>query len=259
MTQTITHTEELGGRTYYVLASEGLPALGLRGDSEGRIWRFTGTATAPKEELYLDPAALTHAPFSSGLGAFPDSVVERGGDALLREDRIFVRGLGLVQSEARLMSGSSGGFASGQYLVEARLDGIHLSIPAARLSLSVENNLLDVTGKKVTNCAVPSYCVACGLIGADPPGTYKPCAQARVESHASTAYTLELELANAAGQVVFRAPQSAGDPGALLRYVQLRLYSAPNAPLPPGPYLVLTRLKSGTDVLATSSIALQIF
>ena len=47
---------------------------------------------------------------------------------------------------------------------------------------------LDVTGKNVTNCAIPCYFAACGLAGpVDPPGTYKPCARARVASASPSA------------------------------------------------------------------------
>ncbi len=259
VTRSITGTEELGGQTYYVLTSDGAVIMHLRGDPDGRIWRFTGTNAAPKEDLLLDPSVVAHAPFNSPLGAFPDAALQTLGDPLGREDQIYVRGLGLAQTESRLLSGSSGGFSSGLYLAEARLDGIRVAIPTPKLSLSLENSELDVTGKKVTNCAVPYYCAACGFGGADGPGVYKPCAQVRLEGNASSAYTLELELLNEAGEVVFRAPEASGGPGDWLRYVQVQLYSQPNRPIPLGAYSVVTRLKNNGVTLATSTRALQIF
>jgi hypothetical protein len=157
-----------------------------------------------------------------------------------------------------MLSGSSGGFLSGLELVEARQEGgIRLALPARRFSLSIENTTLDVTAKKVTNCAVPSYCVACGLIGADPPGTYKPCVQARLEAGAASPYTLELELADTAGEVIFRAPEFAAG-GDSLRYVQLPLYSMPNRPFSAGWYIVTGRARSGGEVIGTASLLLRI-
>ena len=80
-----------------------------------------------------------------------------------------------------MLTGSSGGFTQGRTLVEATVAGIRFPAPAPALKLGMESLTLDVTGRHVTNCAVPCYFVACGLVpGADPPGTYKPCAQARV-------------------------------------------------------------------------------
>lgn len=147
-----------------------------------------------------------------------------------------MRGIGLVKSESRLLTGSSGGFAIGLELVEARLDGgLRLTVPAPLVSLSIEATVLNVSGRQVTNCAVPSYCVACGLIGADPPGTYKPCAQARVEASKPA----ELEVRNALGATVFRAPSSQ----AVFRYVQLPLYSKPNEPLLPGLYTLVATIE----------------
>ncbi len=256
--RSIARTEELGGQTYFVLTSDGAVLQRLRGDSEGRIWRFTGTATSPKEELLLDPQASTRGPFASELGSFPDAASQIVTEGLGRDDTVYVRGVGLMRTESRLLSGSSGGFSSGLYLVEARLDGIRLGLAAPRLSVSIESPVLDVTGKKVTNCAIPYYCVACGLIGADGPGVYKPCAQARVEANATTPFTVELELADAAGQVVFRGPQTAGGPGDAVRYIQLQLYAQPNAPFPPGTYSLTTRLRAGAVVLATATAVIQI-
>ena len=91
----------------------------------------------------------------------------------------------------------------------------------------------------------------------DTPGTYTPCAPARVESRASTPYVLDLELLDVAGQVVFRAPAASGV-GALVRYVQLPLYTRPNEPVRPGTYSLVARLRNGSEVRADSSLAVRI-
>jgi hypothetical protein len=169
-----------------------------------------------------------------------------------------VRGIGLAHTESQLRTGSSGGFTGNLDLVEVRMEGIRLAVPVPRLSVGMESAVLNVSGKKVTNCAVPSYCAACGLLGADPPGTYKPCVQARIEGRADTDYTFELELQDASGRVVYRAPAVAGASGELLNYVQLQLYAPPNQPVPAGMYTLVGRLKSGPDVLATAAFALRI-
>lgn len=252
--RTITHTEELGGKTYYAVSGGGSVALRLRGDADGRLWRFTGTASSPSEELLLPSAATRITPYQGPLGSFDDAVTVTGGDPLLRTEDVYVRGIGPVRSESRLLTGSSGGFTSGLELVEARLDGgLRLLLPMPRLSISVERTSLDVTGRNVTNCAVPSYCVACF---GDP--RYRPCARARLEAGASATYTVDLELVDAGGQVAFRAPAIGPQTSDLLAYVQLQLYSQPDVPLAPGLYTLHGRLRSGADLLAASSIQLRI-
>ncbi len=232
VTRTITGTEQVGGLTYYAVSDQaGQVAMRLRSDADGRILRLSGNA----EAILVDPKTASADSVTGPLGVFADAlrvVTTMGG--LIREETVYVRGIGLAKSSATMLSGSSGGFTSGLELVEARLDGgIRLVLPAAQVSLSIEKTVLDVTGRKVANCAVPSYCVACGLIGADPPGTYKPCVQARVEGRPGA----DLELHNAAGTTVFRAAALTGS----LRYVQVPLYSRPNEPLAPGLYTLVVK------------------
>ncbi len=236
---TVSGTEQAGGVTYSRITSDtGAVIYRLRADSGGRVLAWNGTA----ETVLLDPTSaprLARA-LAGPLGPFFDVLQVSGGTSLIREDSYYARGIGLVGSNAIMMSGSSGGFVFGLELVEARLDGgIRLALPTPQVSLSIENTLLDVTGRKVTNCAVPSYCVACGLIGADLPGTYRPCVQARVEGRPGA----EIELQNAAGQTVFRAAASS----APLRYIQVPLYSKANEPLAPGLYTLLARIRGEAE------------
>ncbi len=252
-TRTITRTEELGCRTYFVLTGD-VARTRLREDPEGRIWRFTGTAASPREEILLDPAKAIRAPFIHALGTFPEAASQNVSTGLELDSQVYARGIGLVRSQARLMTGSSGGFTDSLELVEVRLDGVRLALPAPQLSLSVESTALDVTNKRVTNCVIPIYCIACI---SDPAGTYKPCAQARVDVRASAPYALDLELVNSAGQAVYRAPAVNGV-GELLRYIQLPLYARRNEPFAPGTYTLVTRLRTGTEVRATSSLTVRI-
>ncbi len=232
LTRTITGTGQVNGLTYYTVSDQtGQVVMRLRLDADGRILRLAGNG----EAVLVDPRTALAASLTGPLGVFADAlrvVTTMGG--LIREESFYVRGIGLARSSATMLTGSSGGFVLGLELVEARLDGgIRLVLPAAQVSLSIEKTVLDVTGRKVTNCAVPSYCVACGLIGADPPGTYKPCVQARVEGRPGA----DLELRNPAGTAVFRAAALAGS----LRYVQVPLYSRPNEPLAPGLYTLVVK------------------
>ena len=204
-------------------------------------------ATHRRAKLLLDPTAARLGPHSFAFGTSPDAAFVTQTDSLVSTASVYVRGIGLSRSDQTLNTGSSGGFLAGQQLVEVRLaGGVHLSIRTSRIALSMENASLDLTNKKAPNCAVPSYCTACSLIGADPPNTYKPCAQARVEGSASGRYNFELELRDSTDQVVYRAQPSPAVNGDLLRYVQIQLYSSPNVPIPPGDYKLIGRLKSGT-------------
>jgi hypothetical protein len=134
------------------------------------------------------------------------------------------------------------------------------------VGLSVESNDLDVSGGNVTNCAIPCYFVACGITpGADPPGTYKPCFQARVRLEnlpVQDSTTLDLDLIDAGDRSVFHtsATVAAGQaqPDSIL-VRQLQLYTAPNQPVPPGTYRVQVKAKvsAGGDS-ATAVIPVQV-
>jgi hypothetical protein len=117
-----------------------------------------------------------------------------------------------------------------------------------------------VSGQKATNCAVPCYFVACGLVpGADPPGTYKPCAQARVGLANWPA------AASRAVRVQFVAPDGTtrfdqtlnldASPAESVIFVQVPLYSAPNLGLPAGLYQLLAKTVDGT---AQSALVVQV-
>ncbi len=186
---------------------------------------------------------------------------------LRRETGTFARGVGRINSRADSLTGSSGGFVDGLDLVYARIGGnIRFATPAVSIGLSAESNDLDVSGGNVTNCAVPCYFAACGITpGADPPGTYKPCFQARVRLEnlpVQDSTTLDLDLIDASEHSVYHtsATLAAGQaqPDSIL-VRQLQLYTAPNQPVPPGPYRVQVKAKvsAGGDT-ATAVIPVQV-
>ena len=264
VTLKVTGTQQTNGKTYFIISSVNFspPSVYMivRGDDAGRIWQLTGTAQNPQEALLFDPSTMSHAAYAGPLGTFPDSIsLSSNSGNLLLGTETFVRGIGLAHTYTTLQTGSSGGFTDGMDLVEARLaGGVQLSVPApARLSLSLENLLFDVTNHKVTDCSVPCYFVACYLApGADPPGTYKPCAQVRVEGGTNvSAFALELEVDDASGNAVYRAPSLGGQD---LEYVQIPLYSQPNQPFPLGQYQLIGRVSIPGEQIAVAQISFRI-
>jgi hypothetical protein len=163
----------------------------FRADDHGRVYILTGAG----EQLFLDTTntpdksavlQITGPPgsFRTDLGTFGDSLSYRNLiNSLLVENGTLVRGVGVVASEQDMLTGSSGGFFEARTLIEASLaGGLHFSLNASSLQLGIESLNLNVSGRQVTNCAIPCYFAACGLVpGTDPPDTYKPCARARIE------------------------------------------------------------------------------
>ncbi|MEO8100006.1 MAG: hypothetical protein ABI811_20065 [Acidobacteriota bacterium] len=261
----VTNQVQLGGRTYseisVIAATFTTPGyLFLREDSDGVIWRCTGTAGDPKETIYLNPKTERHAAFSNSLGNFPDAIFQTVQVPLQRDELVFVRGVGLATQRGTMLTGSSGGFTSSLELVEVRLaTGPHIAVSSPRIGVVAESARLDVTNHLVTNCAIPCYFAACGLGSpVDPPNTYKPCTRTRIEANAAVDFFAELTLLNSAGQAVYRTPAIAASPGELIRYVQVPLYSEPNKPLPAGQYKLVGRVSVGTTETATSSMTIEI-
>ncbi len=270
-TWTIDRSERIGEQTWYVLRFNDNPAAEtrLRSDSAGRIYFLTEQG----EQLWLDPtpspdpAAVvriqSRGPANiAGLGTFPDALqydsLQLG---LIRETGTFVRGLGWVRRNVQMLTGSSGGFVHGLDLVEARIGGmLRVAVPAPSLQLAAESLRLDVSGRQVTNCAVPCYFAACNLApGADPPGTYKPCFQVRVGLPA--AGSADIELLDASGRAVYRVTRTLPPDGArdALIYEQVPLYSVPNVPFPPGNYRVgATARLPGGEAAGSATLNIRI-
>jgi hypothetical protein len=237
------------GQEWFVVlqASADSPNAGseilMRSDDVGRVYRI---AADGRVELWLDPAEppdpaavlkiTGRGPYSFALGTFSDSLTYRVLQPLGLEVGTLVRGLGLATSRRDVLAGSSGGFGSDLELIQARVDGaVRSAGPDVSLGIAVESTDLDVTGQKVTNCAVPCYFVACYLVpGADPPGTYKPCFQVRVDA-AGLNGELQLDFLDSAGNALLHLEN------APTGFRQIPLYGKPNERYPPGMYRVRVR------------------
>lgn len=261
--QAITGQQTIGGQTYYVL-SQTVPGPAatlalLRSDSSGVIYQSVNGV----DQVYLDPTSAGVTNYSGALGIFNDAITPPaqiiGG--LLQTTSTYAGGIGLVSSQSIMLTGSSGGFVEGLDLVDVQIDGFHLSVPAPKIGLSIENSTLDLTNQLAPNCAVPCYFVACGLVpGSDPAGTYRPCVQTRIETTGAAAgYTVLLELLDSGGNAVFQSSMQPGSASSL-DYVRLPVYTG-NTPftlLPPGNYSLVGSMTMGGATLASASIAVQI-
>jgi len=261
VTRRVTRTEIIGGKLWFIVA-DGSVETPYRIDELGRVFQldFRGN-----EFLWLDPTPTPDpsatlkvlykgVPFRNALGAFQDSL-QYQISGFLSENGTFVRGIGFISKSQNLNAGSSGGFSESLDLAWARIGpNLRFGTPAIGIELSVESLDLDVSGNGVTNCAVPCYFPACGIgPGADPPNTYKPCFQAGVRLHdpspLESARIVAIDLLDSTGASVFHSTQqlTTGDEqedGVI--YQQVPLYTAPNAPIPPGTYQVRATVESST-------------
>ncbi len=267
----IERVDQIAGAAYSVMAVEGPGSIfaefWFRAGSDGRVYILTGYG----EHLFLDPSGQPASqaelqvegkggPASTPLGNFPDTLNYQNNMGLILETGTLARGVGLLTSSATMMSGSSGGFTQGRTLVEATVAGIRFPAVARSVQLGMESLDLNVSGKQVTNCAVPCYFVACGLVPTtDPPGTYKPCAQARVELAnwpANLSRAVRLELLAPDGSAAYDQTVTLDNASIeSVIFIQVPLYSAPNQPLPPGTYQLAARTADGA---AQSSLAVKI-
>jgi hypothetical protein len=268
----VDRAQTVNGHTYSVIAIEGPAGFygesWFRGDTTGRIYLLTGAG----DVLFMDPTILAPnsgqvqlqgkgSPTTTALGNFPDAVqYVNNVNGLEIESGILVRGIGLVSSTTTMNSGSSGGDTQIRTLVEAHVaGGIDFPAPQSSMELGMESLALNVSGMKVTNCAIPCYFVACYLAGADPAGTYKPCAQARVALRnwpASQSRTLTLKLLGPGGTSAFSSTLTMDASNFdSVTFLQIPLYSAPNVPLAPGSYQLTAATADG---IAQSAIALTI-
>jgi hypothetical protein len=268
----VDRTETVSGNTYSVIAIEGPYGFygesWFRADSSGRVYLLTGAG----DQLFLDPTVTapnsgqvqltgTGAPSATAWGTFPDTASYINYvDELDIETGVLARGIGLLTSTTILNTGSSGGDTLIRTLVEADVaGGIHFPALQSTMELSLESLNLDVSGMKVTNCAIPCYFVACYLAGADPAGTYKPCAQARVALKnwsASQSRTVTLQLLAPGGSAAFNSTLTMdSSPTDSVTFLQVPLYSAPNQPLAPGTYRLSAATADGT---AQSALTVKI-
>lgn len=267
----VDRTTQRNGNTYSVIAIEGPGAFYaeylFRADSSGRVYELFGDG----EALFLDPtivggsAGMVRLTAAGGavktaLGTFPDTMNYANPMGLEYETGVLARGLGVLSSLTILETGSSGGPTLIRTLVEATVAGnIHFPALTSSLEVGMESLNLDVSGGNVTNCAVPCYFVACGLVPeSDPPGT-RPCARARIALRnwpAGQSRTVRLQLLAPDGSTAFDQTftlDSATDES--VAFQQVPLYSAPNVPLPLGAYQLSARSSDGA---AQGSVTVQI-
>jgi hypothetical protein len=269
----VDRTETVNGNTYSVIAIEGPSEFywesWFRADSSGRVYLLTGNG----DVLFMDPALKapnsgevqltgTGAPAVTAWGTIPDTASYLNHlDGLEIENGVLARGIGLLTSTTILDTGSSGGDTLIRTLVAAEVaGGVHFPALQSTMELSLESLNLDVGGMKVTNCAVPCYFVACYLApGADPAGTYKPCAQARVALKnwpAGQSRTVTLQLLAPGGAAAFNSTLTMdSSPTDSVTFLQVPLYSAPNQPLTPGTYRLSAATADGT---AQSALTVKI-
>jgi hypothetical protein len=268
----VDRTAMQNGTAYSVMAIEGpgteYAEYWFRADSSGRIYILTGNG----DQLFLDPNIVSPnsgqvqltglgGAVTTPLGTFPDTVQYVNPMGLEYESGILARGVGVLSSTTILETGSSGGPTLIRTLVEAALaGGMRYPATTSSIELGMESLNLNVSGMEVTNCAVPCYFVACGLApGADPPGTYKPCAQARAALRnwpAGQSRTVRIELLAGDGSLAFDQTFTMdAAPAESVTFIQVPLYSAPNQPLPAGAYQLSARTADGA---AQSAVTVEI-
>lgn len=263
VTWTVTGRQRIADRIYseITVSAGNITSTGmLLREEAGIVYQLNTAGPQQREEVYLNARTAQHSAFRNNLGSYPDAAYQTTQTALIREAQVFVRGVGLARSRTDLLTGSSGGFVSGLELVDFRLaSGPRVEgAVTAGISVSIEAALLDVTGRQLTNCAVPCYFAACGLGGpVDPPGTYKPCARTRIEAAAEGDFQVELSLRNREGVEIYRSGQLKGS-GETTRYVQLPLYSDGNRPLPSGAYTLSAKMTRGQAEVGSASMPLEI-
>jgi len=257
VTVKVTGERDVAGVLYFVLA-EGAAERLLREDDRGRIWEHTESG----ERLWLDPS-----PYSSSSAAI---VIETRGlkdtvpagtfdgvaeariqqSTMLRRTLRFAPGVGILRDSTTLIAGSSGGFLESRTLVYARTGRRAYTAPEFTISLGVEHTAVRLEPGAVTNCAVPCYFVACGLVpGADPPGTFKPCMRVRLSLHNSgpliPSAGVEWTLRDHAGGIAHQSRQSldAIDSGETTIARPLPLYTS--MPLAAGDYVLTVTVEPG--------------
>lgn len=245
-----------------------------RQDDQGRIHRLNQNTSV--DEIFIDPTGGAATiiivnkgqPLLTPLGMFPDSLAYTINGGLDGETGNYVRGVGLNHSTANLLTGSSGGFTQSYDLIYARISGQRYSLQQPALDISAEATDLYVTAKYVTNCALPCYFAACGLGGSqpDPPGTYKPCFQARVRLSGpftfTTGQSVTMSLVDSTGKVIdTQSATVVPDPTAeeLVFARQLILYSAPNVPIPAGAYKLQVKLTANGTEAASSTLGINVW
>jgi hypothetical protein len=160
----VTRQAEFFGETWS-LVTAGNTQTWWRIDALGALHRIANNLD---ETMPLNPVAETTVP--AGLFADNQTYFLPG---FIHETGTLSRGVGPVRVLRVLTGGSSGGLDEGFELVEAKIGDRLIRRDLYKVNLQID--------PEVYNCAIPCYFVACGFAGADLPGTFKPCQEARVE------------------------------------------------------------------------------
>ena len=243
ITKRISRAEIIGGTVWFVMeesvsGSSQLAESRFRSGDAGRIYQLTGQG----EKLWLDPTsnpdpaavypiAARVSTAVTPAGVFQDGLTYRViAGALSLQTGTFARGIGLVVTSNSLLTGSSGGFTDGLNLVHAKIDGHIVFAPVSNsLEISAEATNFDVSNRRTSNCAIPCYFAACGIAGADPAGTYKPCFRAtvRLGQAAAIPQRVDLDLFDASNRSVYHSTLiGAPDTESIFAH-QVQLYAVP--------------------------------
>lgn len=265
----VVRAEPINGIAWFVVSqpatlSPALTETRMRLDEQGRLL----TLTPQGPQILLDPTATpdssaqytidSRGPFQNLLGSFADTIFYSKRETLQLERGVYARGIGLLNYQRTMLTGSSGGFTDGGDLVYARIGGkLVFATPAVSFELAAEKSVLPVSTGGVTNCAIPCYYAACGLGSpVDPPGTYKPCFQARVRAAGAGSSSVTMELLDPSGAVVVQLTQPAESGVTVFR--QIPLYSAPNQPFPPGVYRLRAFVRNDSGEIASSVVTVRV-
>lgn len=181
----------------------------IRADEQGRLYEFNSVSAGRiQENLLLDPSQGQQSPYQGPLNVSAAAIQFDGGAALLRIRYVYVLGVGMVSQSETVNAGSSGGFSSGETLLEARIGEKTYRAPLGndpQLSLAADSTF--------ANCAIPCYYVACGLGSpVDPANTLKPCLRTRLQvSQAPPGASLVLDLFQDQSIYQARFPLSGAD------------------------------------------------
>lgn len=258
-TREVVALEEINGITWYVIRTREahLATISLaryRVDEDGRVLRLDTNG----EVIVRDPnAAKAESEVVTNVGTFADGRTTDARTGILSTERqTWVRGVGLVSQVNNTIGGSGGTWSNRMELVEATVGGVHQPGPAASISAGLERTKLAVSTRGVSNFPAPCFSVACFIPAADPPGTYKPCTFARLETRNFPSGNLVIMLRNESGQPVYEASFPSPPDG--VTYTRIPLYSSPNEPFPPGRYQLAAILASGDTEVASTRIGIEI-
>jgi hypothetical protein len=243
---------ELDGRVYCQILSGNVPMF-LRVDNTAKIYARTLAST---EQLLLDPSSRTAMLKALPVSGFAPTLTHTSEDGFTRTSTMYANGIGPIEYETVLRTGSSGGFTDGGTLVEARIDGRLYREPRIQPTLQLELNPQD------SNCAVPCYFAACG-IGSPVDSEPKPCRHARLAAQLAPSNSrIELILLTENGARLFTTEFALADPEEI-RYASVPLYRQSAVGLPitnfaPGIYLLEATLFSPEGLpLARTSQSLR--